>query len=159
MTKDDGNQLPYRRCVGMMVLNAQGRVFVGRRINIEVGEAWQMPQGGIDEGEGAKTAALRELAEETGTDKAEIIAESKGWYYYDLPKELIPKVWNGKYRGQQQKWYAMRFTGADSDINIETQHPEFSAWKWVELSELPDVIVPFKRALYAALVAEFEKMV
>jgi putative (di)nucleoside polyphosphate hydrolase len=147
--------LPYRPGVGMMVINAARQVFVAKRID-KIAEAWQMPQGGIDEGEEPAACALRELKEEIGTDKVEIIAESKGWYYYDLPEELIPKIWGGKYRGQQQKWFAMHFTGNDSDINIATEHPEFSAWKWVEMKELPDIIVPFKRKLYAALIEEFK---
>ncbi|MDD3444326.1 MAG: RNA pyrophosphohydrolase, partial [Zavarzinia sp.] len=114
-----------------------------------------MPQGGIDEGEEPQTAALRELGEEIGTEKAEIIAESTDWLTYDLPAELVPQVWKGRYRGQRQKWYAMRFLGTDADIDIATKHPEFAAWRWVEHQTLPDLIVPFKRSLYEAVVAEF----
>lgn len=146
--------LPYRPGVGIMLINRHGLVFVAKRIDT-ISEAWQMPQGGIDEGEEPQAAAFRELKEETGTDKAEIIAESSEWYSYDLPQELISKIWGGKYRGQRQKWFAMRFTGSDSDINIATSHPEFSEWKWVSIHELPDLIVPFKRKLYSKLLEEF----
>lgn len=150
----DISALPYRPCVGMMLINPAGLVFVGQRIDNLV-EAWQMPQGGIDEGEDPQTAALRELGEEIGTEKAEIIAESTDWLTYDLPAELVPQVWKGRYRGQRQKWYAMRFLGTDADIDIATKHPEFAAWRWVEHKTLPDLIVPFKRSLYEAVVAEF----
>lgn len=146
--------LPYRDCVGIMLINSANLVFVARRIDTLV-EAWQMPQGGIDDGETPRQAAIRELTEETGTDKASIIRESDDWYYYDLPQELIPKLWGGRFRGQRQKWFAMRFTGNDADINIHTAHPEFSEWKWVKIHELPSLIVPFKRALYQSLVDDF----
>lgn len=153
----DIDALPYRPCVGIMLINPAGLVFVGQRIDNLV-EAWQMPQGGIDEGEDPRTAALRELGEEIGTEKAEIIAESAGWLNYDLPVDLIPKVWKGRYRGQRQKWFAMRFLGTDADIDIETSHPEFAAWRWVEHHQLPDLIVPFKRDLYREIVAEFASL-
>ena len=146
--------LPYRRGVGMMLFNAEGKVFVAKRIDMTT-EAWQMPQGGIDDGEEAQPAALRELREEIGTDNATIIAESADWYRYDLPDELVPVVWKGRYRGQEQKWFALRFNGDDAAIDIATDHAEFSEWKWVDVQQLPDVIVPFKRDLYAALVREF----
>lgn len=146
--------LPYRPCVGVMLLDRAGRVFVGQRIDTRA-EAWQMPQGGIDEGEDPEAAAFRELAEEIGTDKAEVLAESRGWLDYDLPAELVPKVWKGRYRGQSQKWFAMRFLGQDSDIDLETRHPEFSAWRWIEPRDLPRLIVPFKRRLYERVLAEF----
>jgi len=146
--------LPYRAGVGMMLLNREGRVFVAKRIDT-TSEAWQMPQGGVDEGESALDACLRELSEEIGTNKATIIAQSKADYYYDLPDHLVPIIWKGKYRGQRQTWFALRFDGTDADINIATEHPEFNEWKWAEIQTLPDLIVPFKRDLYAALVEEF----
>ncbi|MGK2284971.1 RNA pyrophosphohydrolase [Pedomonas sp. V897] len=148
------SDLPYRPCVGVVLLNRERLVFVARRIDTEQ-EAWQMPQGGIDEGEDPATAALRELEEEIGTNKAEIIAESKDWFQYDLPPELVGKVWKGRYRGQRQKWFAMRFLGEDGDINLETEHPEFCAWRWEYLERLPNLIVPFKRKLYQDIVREF----
>lgn len=150
MAKD----LPYRQGVGIMLRNDAGKIFVARRIDM-TSEAWQMPQGGIDAGEDPLACARRELKEEIGTDKAELIAESNGWYYYDLPDDIIPKIWGGKYRGQQQKWFLMRFTGSDSDINIQTEDPEFSQWQWIAPEKLPDIIVPFKRELYARLLEEF----
>ncbi len=150
--------LPYRMGVGIMLINAAGLVFAARRIDT-IAEAWQMPQGGIDEGETPIKAAKRELLEETGTDKAKLLAESKDWYTYDLPESLVPKIWGGRYRGQKQKWFAMRFTGQDKDINIDTHEPEFSQWKWVKPHTLPDIIVPFKRELYAQLVEEFGGLV
>lgn len=147
-------KLPYREGVGIMLFNKDGLVFVAKRIDM-TSEAWQMPQGGIDAGETPLQAAMRELKEEIGTDKAIVTCESRDWYLYDLPEELIGKVWGGRYRGQRQKWYAMRFTGTDSDINIDTEDPEFSQWQWVPLQQLPDLIVPFKRKLYQALIDEF----
>lgn len=150
--------LPYRKGVGIMLLNAAGEVFVAKRLDTLV-EAWQMPQGGIDDGEDPHTAALRELKEEVGTDLATILAESAGWYAYDLPDELVPIIWKGSYRGQQQKWFVMRLDGPDSLIDITADdHPEFSEWKWIPMQQLPEVIVPFKRDLYAALVAEFSHL-
>lgn len=146
--------LPYRPCVGIMLFNEAGRVFVARRIDM-VSEAWQMPQGGIDPGEAPDIAAFRELGEEIGTSNAEILDRTDDWLTYDLPLELIGKIWGGRYRGQRQLWFAMRFLGTDTDINIETEKPEFLEWKWVEPAQLPDLIVPFKRALYAELVARF----
>ena len=133
-------------------------VFVARRIDMP-SEAWQMPQGGIDEGESPREAALRELHEEIGTDKAKIVAESKNWLTYDLPADLIPKIWGGRFRGQTQKWFLLRFTGKDSDIDIETEHPEFLDWKWAKVADLPRLIVPFKRKLYEDLVAEFGPLI
>lgn len=141
----------------MMLINQGGMIFVARRIDT-LAEAWQMPQGGIDAGEEPKPAALRELKEEIGTDKVEILGESREWLTYDLPDELIPKIWGGKYRGQKQKWFAMRFLGEDRDIDIATEHPEFSTWKWVEPEEVPKLIVPFKRALYEHLIEEFRPL-
>lgn len=146
--------LPYRPCVGVMLLNDANKVFVAKRIDMR-SEAWQMPQGGIDEGETPEQAAMREMLEEIGTDNAEIIAENSGWLNYDLPEHLVPKLWDGQFRGQKQKWFALRYRGTDADINIDTETPEFSEWKWADMRSLPDIIVPFKRELYAKLVTEF----
>ena len=146
--------LPYRPCAGIMLLNNKGKVFVARRINTDV-EAWQMPQGGIDNGEDSKAAAIRELEEETGITQADIIAEYPGWLTYDLPDELYGKVWKGHYGGQTMKWYVMRFRGEDSDINIKTKQPEFSSWRWVDMKDLKKIIVPFKRDIYIALSEKF----
>ncbi len=153
-----GLDLPYRPGVGIMLVNPHNLVFVARRIDM-VSEAWQMPQGGIDEGEPPEHAALRELREETGTGKAVITSQSKGWHCYDLPRELVPTIWGGRYRGQKQKWFLMRFTGKDSDINIATHTPEFSEWKWVKPEILPDIIVPFKRQLYKDVLEEFRSKI
>lgn len=145
----------YRSAVGVMLLNCTGEVFVARRIDFPMLPAWQMPQGGIDPGETPMQAALRELKEEIGTDKAEILGESSRWLKYDLPAELAGGVWGGRYRGQRQKWFAMRFTGNDTDIDLATDHPEFDAWKWIQPEQLPEMIVPFKRQLYIDILAEF----
>ena len=145
----------YRPGVGVMLLDPMNRAFVGRRIDT-AGDNWQMPQGGIDTGETPRQAALRELREEVGTNKAEIIAESKNWLSYDVPTELTRRLWRGRYRGQRQKWFAMRFLGRDEDIDLHTHHPEFDAWKWVPAAELPRLIVPFKRQLYLDVLAEFD---
>ena len=150
------SDLPYRPCVGIMLFNRDGKVFVGKRIDQTV-ESWQMPQGGIDKGEEPRQAALRELQEETGTDKAEIIAEMEKWVTYDLPEHLIGVAFYGKYRGQKQKWFAMRFTGTDADIDLMKHEPEFSAFRWVDLAELPGLIVPFKRKSYEQVVAGLGK--
>jgi putative (di)nucleoside polyphosphate hydrolase len=144
----------YRPGVGVMLVNDQSFVLVARRIDMP-SEAWQMPQGGIDAGEAPAAAARRELREEIGTDRAEILAESRGWLNYDLPAELIAVLWGGRYRGQSQKWFLARFTGRDEDIDLETEHPEFLAWRWAPLDDLPDLIVPFKRQLYLDILAEF----
>jgi putative (di)nucleoside polyphosphate hydrolase len=145
----------YRAGVGVMLLDRRSLVFVGRRIDT-AGENWQMPQGGIDKGESPRQAARRELKEEAGTDKAEILAESTGWLTYDVPREIAGRLWRGRYRGQMQKWFAMRFTGEDRDIDLKTHHPEFDAWKWIAPAELPRLIVPFKRQLYLDVLREFE---
>ncbi|MGN8000108.1 RNA pyrophosphohydrolase [Sphingomonas sp. 22176] len=152
----DPASLPYRPCAGVMLLNRDGRVFVGQRLDSTL-EAWQMPQGGIDPGEDALEAAFRELWEETGVARhhAELIAEAPEELQYDLPDDLIGKVWKGKWRGQRQRWFLLRFLGEDGDINIATAHPEFRAWRWSEPAELPELIVPFKRALYARLLELF----
>lgn len=152
----DPAALPYRPCVGVVLINAQGEIFAGQRIDSAV-PAWQMPQGGIDEGEKPRDAALRELWEETGVtaDKVEFLTKTADWVTYDLPPELLGKVWGGKYRGQKQKWFLFRFTGTDDDIRIATEHPEFSRWRWIGAAEMVSSIVPFKRAVYEAVVAEF----
>ena len=137
-----------------MLLNPAGRVFVARRIDMPMLPAWQMPQGGIDPGETPRQAALRELKEEIGTDKADILGESRMWLKYDLPVELAAGIWGGRYRGQRQKWFAMRFMGNDTDIDLATGHPEFDAWKWIPPEQLPGMIVPFKRQLYIDILAE-----
>ena len=157
-SKRDVAALPYRKGVGLMMVNRGGDVFVARRIDMP-SAAWQMPQGGIDKGENPRQAAMRELREEIGTDKAEIVAESGEWLSYDLPADLVPQIWNGRFRGQTQKWFLLRFAGTDADINIETDHPEFLEWKWAALSDLPKLIVPFKRKLYQDLVAEFGPLI
>lgn len=154
----DPSGLPFRPGVGIMLLNPSNLVFVARRIDMP-SEAWQMPQGGIDPGETPGQAVMRELKEEVGTDKAVVVAESPIWRSYDLPAELMGKLWGGRYRGQTQKWFALRFTGTDADIDIATEEPEFLDWKWAELAELPALIVPFKRKLYEELVAEFGPLV
>jgi putative (di)nucleoside polyphosphate hydrolase len=146
------SSLPYRPAVGVMLLNRQGLVFVGKRIDQTI-EGWQMPQGGIDKGEEPREAVMRELKEETGTDKARIIAEMPDWVTYDLPRHLVGIAFHGKYGGQRQKWFAMRFTGEDSDIDLHSHEPEFSSWKWLAIEELPQVIVPFKRDSYAKVLA------
>jgi putative (di)nucleoside polyphosphate hydrolase len=155
MTKHDDR---YRRGVGVMLLNRDGKVFVGRRID-NTDEAWQMPQGGIDKGEEPWAAALRELEEETGIPPrlVERISECPERLKYDLPPELRSKLWGGKYAGQDQDWYLARFLGGDGDVNIATKHPEFRDWKWVEPDKLPELIVPFKRDLYRRLLREFSE--
>ncbi|MFY0619929.1 RNA pyrophosphohydrolase [Shimia sp.] len=156
MTSAEVSNLPYRKNVGVMLVNAQGHVFVGQRIDSRVA-AWQMPQGGIDKGEEARDAALRELEEETGVspDLVTIEAETDGWIAYDLPPDIQAKIWKGKYRGQKQKWYLMRFHGTDDQVNIVVDHQEFSEWRWLPVDQLVDNIVPFKRAVYEQVVAAF----
>jgi len=156
MTPEDIAKLPYRRNVGLMVLNDEGHVWVGQRKD-RYKDAWQMPQGGVDKGEDARAAALRELEEETGitAELVDVVAETDDWLPYELPYDLIPQLWKGRYRGQEQKWFLLRFSGTDAHINIETKEPEFSAWKWMAPAELPDAIVPFKREVYARVLAVF----
>jgi putative (di)nucleoside polyphosphate hydrolase len=144
----------YRPGVGLMLLNAAGRVWIGRRTNME-GEVWQMPQGGIEPGESPRAAALRELAEEVGTSRARILAESREWLTYDLPPELAASRWKGRYRGQAQRWFALAFEGSDAEFDLATHaKPEFDAWRWAELDELAALIIAFKRPLYERVIAE-----
>jgi len=160
----DFKDLPYRPCAGIMLANREGRIFVGQRLDAkdsQYPDAWQMPQGGIDDGEDAETAALRELKEETGVDArhVQVIARSAEEQFYDLPDELLGKVWKGKYRGQRQSWFLMRFNGEDDHIDIHTEHAEFSAWKWADAGDLPNMIVPFKRDLYRLVLKEFQPLI
>lgn len=158
----DPSTLPYRPCVGVMLVNSDGLVFVGKRIDNKEGDAWQMPQGGIDEGEDVHAAALRELWEETGVTEvhAAIIAQAKQELLYDLPDALIGKLWGGRYRGQRQTWLLARFAGADGDVRLDAHNPpEFCEWRWVEPDALPDLIVPFKKRVYRAVVDEFRDLI
>lgn len=156
----ESDALPYRPCAGIMLANREGLVFVGQRID-NPGDAWQMPQGGIDPGEDPEIAAFRELGEETGLspDHVDLIARSKEEYFYDLPPELQGNIWGGRWRGQRQWWFLMRFKGEESDIRIDGHHPEFSQWKWADPGELPRLIVPFKRRIYEGLVSEFGPLI
>ncbi|AIL65167.1 RNA pyrophosphohydrolase [Rickettsiales bacterium Ac37b] len=157
MQASNNIELPYRTGVGIMIINNQKQVFVGKRVDKQ--NAWQMPQGGVDNDETPKEAAMRELLEEIGTNKVRFISESKEWFYYNVPKRLIPKLWNGQYRGQKQKWFLCKFLGQDSEINLNTEHPEFIEWRWVELSELPVIIVPFKQKLYCKVIKAFQNRI
>ena len=156
MTPPAITDLPYRPCVGVMLVNPVGGIFVGQRLDSD-NPAWQMPQGGIEPGEDAGAAALRELCEETGVSRDLVTVEARmpGWLTYDLPHALVPKLWNGRFRGQKQRWFLMRFGGTDAQINIRTQNPEFSRWKWIDRADLVTSIVPFKREVYAQVLAEF----
>jgi putative (di)nucleoside polyphosphate hydrolase len=152
----DKQSLPYRPAAGVMLLNREGKVFVAQRLDSTL-EAWQMPQGGLDEGEDPQVGALRELEEETGitADKVDILQVCAAALTYDLPDDLVGKMWKGKWRGQRQTWFLMRFTGSDEDVNLDTPEPEFRAWKWAEPAELPAMIVPFKKKLYEDVLAAF----
>ena len=158
MTPEMIEKLPYRPCVGLMVINANRKVFVGQRIDSNI-SAWQMPQGGVDDGEAPRDAALRELQEETGitSDLVKIRAESEHWLPYELPHDLVPRLWGGRYRGQEQKWFLIEFLGDDAHINIATDHQEFSEWRWIAADVLADNIVPFKRDVYVSVLEEFKE--
>ena len=158
MTPEEIAKLPYRSCVGVMLVNAEGEVFVGQRRDRDQ-DAWQMPQGGVDKGEAARDAALRELEEETGipSNLVRIEAETTSWLPYDLPHDIVPKIWKGRYRGQKQRWFLLRFHGEDAQVNIETNHPEFSRWQWMATNEVVDNIVPFKREIYAKVMEGFQE--
>ena len=151
--------LPYRSNVGIMLINDEGHVFVGQRLDNNQ-NAWQMPQGGIDCDEDPQSAAYRELLEETGIEQENVkfLAKSSKWLLYDLPEDLIPKLWDGKYRGQKQKWFLFKFLGTNRDINISTEHPEFSNWKWMPKENLLEKIVPFKKSVYESVLREFERI-
>ncbi len=148
---------PYRPCVGIMLINQQGDIFGGQRLDNRA-EAWQMPQGGIDEGEDVETACFREMREEIGTNKADILRLHPDWLNYDIPRPLANNLWSGAYRGQTQKWVALRFTGEDTDINIQTEDPEFISWQWLSPDELIQRAVPFKRDVYTNIMAEFKDL-
>jgi putative (di)nucleoside polyphosphate hydrolase len=158
--------LPYRPCVGIMLLNRHGRVFIGQRAGgperVEATHAWQMPQGGVDRDEDPYNAALRELYEETAIRSVEKLGEIADWLTYDIPRDIVGPAWKGKYRGQMQKWFALRFTGNDSEIDISRpggHKPEFTAWRWEEMRKLPALIIPFKRQVYERVVREFAPLV
>ena len=156
MTPKESANLPYRPCVGVMLINGDGLIFAGQRLDSNA-PAWQMPQGGIDDGEKPRMAALRELWEETGvtSDLVEFIGKTNDWVTYDLPDELLGKIWGGKFRGQKQRWFLFRFKGEDDQINIVTEHPEFSNWRWIAADEMLAAIVPFKRTVYEQVVQAF----
>lgn len=159
MAGGETDDRPYRPCVGIMLLNTAGLVFVGNRIDVP-GDHWQMPQGGIDDGESPAEAAFREVQEETGIppEKVRLIRESDRWLHYDLPAGLSRRIWKGRYRGQKQRWFAMRFLGADADIDLDFHTPEFGAYRWASIADLPNLIVPFKRDTYQQVVSEFREV-
>ena len=149
---------PYRPCVGIMLINDNGHIFGGQRIDNRA-EAWQMPQGGIDAGEDVETACFREMREEIGTDKADILSIHPEWLNYDIPLPLADRLWGGSYRGQSQKWVAFRYTGQDSDINIATEEPEFFSWQWMSPADLIQLAVPFKRPVYEDIMTQFAQYI
>jgi putative (di)nucleoside polyphosphate hydrolase len=151
------DDLPYRPSVGIALFNRAGHVLVGKRID-QTAEGWQLPQGGIDEGESVVEAGLREMEEEIGTRNAVLLRELDGWLSYDLPAHLLGVALRGRYRGQRQRWLALRFLGEDSEINVHTPEPEFAQWKWVDIETLPDITVPFKRQTYAQVIAAFRDL-
>ena len=160
MTPEQIAALPYRPNVGIVLINDRGLIFAAQRLDAPPGvAAWQMPQGGIDEGEDARAAALRELEEETGVPPAlvQVIDETPDWVVYDLPHDVVPRIWKGRYRGQKQKWFVMRYLGRDDQIDIDREHPEFSAWRWIDADEMIAAIVPFKRDVYEQVVRMFRR--
>jgi len=162
MTPEQIAALPYRPNVGIMLINGDGLIFAAQRLDTPklLGEpvaAWQMPQGGVDKGEDPRTAALRELQEETGVPPAlvQVLAETPDWLTYDLPHDVVPRIWKGRFRGQEQKWFLLRYLGQDEQIDLEQEHPEFSAWRWISADDMIDAIVPFKREIYRQVVDLF----
>ena len=153
----NSKNLPYRKGVGMMVFNDDKKIFVGKRIDNQ--KAWQMPQGGVNENEDCFSAARRELYEETGIQSIRVIEKSKEKYTYDLPEYLLGKIWKGKYKGQKQRWFLIKFLGPDSEINLNQKYPEFNEWKWVDIDELSELIVPFKKELYLSVIKEFQSFI
>lgn len=158
MRRDEIEALPYRPNVGIMLIDGRGLIFAAQRLDTSL-PAWQMPQGGVDADEEPRTAALRELEEEIGVPPAlvQVVAETPGWLTYDLPDELVGRIWKGRYRGQRQKWFLMRFLGRDEQIELAQEHPEFSAWRWIGADEMIDAIVPFKRDIYRQVVGAFRE--